>query len=130
MSPYLKKEVCILEFDNTRPIYLQIIDVIKKQIIRGELKPGDKVLSQRDFAEKIRVNPNTVQRAYKEMENMSILETIRGQGTFICSRPEMLKEIKSEMANEVLTTFISDMRSLGFETDEIRDIVNNSLKGE
>jgi len=119
-----------LEFDSTRPIYLQIIDVIKKQIIRGELKPGDKVLSQRDFAEKIRVNPNTVQRAYKEMESMSILETIRGQGTFICNRPEMLKEIKAEMANEILTTFISDMRSLGFETDEIRDIVNSSLKGE
>jgi GntR family transcriptional regulator len=109
---------------------MQIVDEIKKQIIRGELKPGDKVLSQRDLAEKIKVNPNTVQRAYKEMESMNILETIRGQGTFICNRPEMLKEIKSEMANKILINFITEMRSLGFKKEEIKLMVDSSLEKE
>ncbi|AOT69248.1 GntR family transcriptional regulator [Geosporobacter ferrireducens] len=112
-----------MEFDNSKPIYLQIIDDIKKQLIRGELKPGDKILSQRDFAQKIKVNPNTVQRAYREMENMNLVETIRGQGTFIYSREGMLDEIKEEMASRVLKNFLDEMYSLGFDNEKIIELV-------
>ncbi len=108
-----------MEFDNSRPIYLQIIDQIKKQLIRGELKVGDKVLSQREFAQKMKVNPNTVQRAYREMESMSLVETIRGQGTFVCDKPAILEEIKEEMAENTMRHFLNEMKSLGIDDERV-----------
>lgn len=112
-----------MEFDNSKPIYLQIVDEIKKQLIRGELKIGDKILSQREFAQKMKVNPNTVQRAYREMENMNLVESIRGQGTFICEKPGLLDEIKEEMAENAMRYFLKEMKSLGIEDEKIVESV-------
>lgn len=108
-----------MDFDKSRPIYQQIIAAYKKALVRGEIGPGDKILSQREYAEKIKVNPNTVQRAYREMEMMGMVETIRGQGTFIVPGQEIQSRIKKEMAEQVLTYFIEEMHSLGFSDDEI-----------
>ncbi|WP_099192736.1 GntR family transcriptional regulator [Tepidibacter mesophilus] len=112
-----------MEFDNSKPIYLQIIEDIKKKLIRGEIKPGDKIPSQRELAKDIKVNPNTVQRAYREMESINLVKALRGQGTFICDEEELLNEIKKEMANEVLIKFVEEMKSLGFKDDEVIDLV-------
>lgn len=112
-----------MDFDHGRPIYLQIIDYIKKQIITGNLKIGDKVPSQRELAQQLKVNPNTVQRAYREMENMQLAETIRGQGTFIVKRGELLKELQGEMAGTLLKNFILEMQSLGYDDQEILGLV-------
>ncbi len=104
-----------MKFDNSRPIYLQIIDEFKKKIIRAELKPGDKISSQREYAQMVRVNPNTVQRAYREMENLGMVETQRGQGTFIIAGEDMRQQMAWEMANNIIQHFILEMRSLGYE---------------
>jgi GntR family transcriptional regulator len=103
-----------VEFNASQPIYKQIINDYKKRLIRGELKPGDKIPSQREYAEKARVNPNTVQRAYREMESMNMVETVRGQGTFVCISSNRLDEIKMEMAVGLIDHFISEMESLGY----------------
>lgn len=116
-----------MEFDNTQPIYRQIIDNYKKQLIRGELRPGDKIPSQREYAEKARVNPNTVQRAYREMEVMQMVETQRGQGTFITANPEMLTIMKEEMATGVIGHFIKEMKSLGFTISEINHLLAQQI---
>lgn len=112
-----------MEFDNSKPIYIQIIEDIKKKLIRGEIKPGDKIPSQREFAKDMKVNPNTVQRAYREMENMGLVKTLRGQGTFIDDKEELLNEIKKDMASSILVKFIEDMRSLGIEDRETLDLI-------
>lgn len=112
-----------MEFDNSKPIYLQIIHNIKKQLIRGELKIGDKIVSQRELAQQLQVNPNTIQRAYREMENMELVETVRGQGTFICNRPQLLIQLKTEMAESVLRHFINEMKSLGFTDQQMLECV-------
>ena len=109
-----------MDFDLARPIYQQIIDEYKKKLIRGELRQGDKILSQREYAEKARTNPNTVQRAYREMENMKLVETVRGQGTFVCIAPEQLELIRNEMAGSVIELCVSEMKALGFTEQEIR----------
>lgn len=114
-----------MDFDHGKPIYLQIIDYIKKQIITGNLKIGDKVPSQRDLAQHLKVNPNTVQRAYREMENLQLTETIRGQGTFIVKRKELLKELQEEMASSLLKNFIIEMRSLGYDDQGILRLVKS-----
>lgn len=117
-----------MEFDAAQPIYRQIIDGYKKQLIRGELQPGDKIPSQREYAEKARVNPNTVQRAYREMEMMQMVETQRGQGTFITVSPEMLMTMKQETAKSVMSYFLNEMNELGFTSSEIRQLLDHELE--
>ncbi len=108
-----------VNFDASKPIYEQIIDQVKKMIVRDELKPGGKLPSQRDMAKMIEVNPNTIQRAYREMEVLELVETRRGKGTFVKEDESMFVNIKNEMARDAASKFIQEMRSLGYTTDEI-----------
>lgn len=122
-----------MEFNASQPIYKQIIDDFKKKLIRGELKEGDKIPSQREYAEQVRVNPNTVQRAYREMESMNMVETLRGQGTFISISADRLAEIKMEMAVDLVDYFISEMESLGYSREDMFKILEQEQsrsKGE
>ncbi|WP_350344220.1 GntR family transcriptional regulator [Proteinivorax tanatarense] len=115
-----------MDFDNSKPIYLQIIDHVKKEIIKEELKVGEKMPSQREMAQKLKVNPNTVQRAYREMESMNLIETYRGQGTFIIREQGLIKRLKAEMAEEILDNFLREMLSLGISKDEIIDFISKT----
>ncbi len=117
-----------MNFDNSQPIYMQIIDEYKKSIIRTEFKPGDKIPSQREYAQMVRVNPNTVQRAYREMENMGIVGTLRGQGTFITAGEQMRGQMAKEMAGKVMKHFITEMRSLGYEDGVIVNMLERDLE--
>lgn len=112
-----------MEFNASQPIYKQIIDDFKKKLIRSELKEGDKIPSQREYAEQVRVNPNTVQRAYREMESMNMVETLRGQGTYISISADRLEEIKMEMAVNLIDYFISEMASLGYSREDMFKIL-------
>jgi len=112
-----------LKLDQGRPIYQQIIDEFKRRIARGELGPGDRIPSQREFAAMAQVNPNTVQRAYREMEQERIAETLRGQGTFICSDPDLVARIREEMAERALVSFVEEMRALGYSRENVLDLV-------
>jgi GntR family transcriptional regulator len=105
----------VMAYDSSRPIFRQIIDDFQKQLVRGELKQGDKIPSQREYAEKARINPNTVQRAYREMETMHMVETLRGKGTYITVSEQMLADIKFNLAQKILDYFIREMESLGYD---------------
>lgn len=115
-----------LKLDQHSPIYLQIIDEFKRQIARGDLRPGDRIPSQRELAMMVQVNPNTVQRAYREMELMGITETLRGQGTFITQDPERLAAIRREMASRALVGFVQEMHALGYGRDEMIEMVRGT----
>jgi len=108
-----------LAFDPSRPIYRQIISGYLKKMIRGDLRRGDKIPSQREYAEIAKVNPNTVQRAYREMEQQDIVETVRGQGTFVKISDQSLERSKTEMAREYVRHYLLEMRELGFDDQEI-----------
>ena len=117
-----------IDFDAAYPIYEQVIEEIKKEIVRGELKPGAKLPSQRQLARKIEVNPNTVQRAYREMEQRGLVETKRGRGTFIKDDDQVMIEIKKDMAETAVIDFIEEMISLGFKRENILKKVEAKLK--
>jgi len=117
-----------IDFNAAYPIYEQVIEEIKKEIVRGELKPGAKLPSQRQLARKIEVNPNTVQRAYREMEQRGLVETKRGRGTFIKDDDQVMIEIKKEMAETAVIDFIEEMISLGFKRENILKKVEAKLK--
>ena len=119
-----------MEFEDNVPIYLQIVVLIKKRIIHGLLKPGDKIPSVRELAEEVKVNPNTISRAYQELERDKITETKRGMGTFISGDENMMEAIRSEFSASMVTRFIRDMRETGFSDEEILTLLASAIHKE
>jgi GntR family transcriptional regulator len=107
------------EFDASKPIYMQLAERINKKIIRNELGLGEKLPSVREMAVQSGVNPNTVQRTYSELERMGIVETRRGQGTFVTENKEVIKRLREQLKQEIMSEFVRNMKELGFTLDEI-----------
>lgn len=107
-------------FHSAEPIYLQLAERIKRQIVRGELQLGEKLPSVRDMALKANVNPNTVQRTYRELEGLKIVESKRGQGTFVTVDERVLQAIREEMKETEISHFVQVMREMGYSDDEIK----------
>ncbi|OAB43197.1 GntR family transcriptional regulator [Paenibacillus glacialis] len=116
-----------IEFDNNLPIYLQIMNYIKRQIVTGTLKSGDKILSVRELAAELQINPNTIQRTFQELEREEIVETRRGLGRYVTSEESKIMGIKKEMAGELLDRFINGMQELGFAEQDIVSIVAEAV---
>ncbi|KHF41086.1 GntR family transcriptional regulator [Halalkalibacter okhensis] len=115
-------------FQSSQPIYSQLAERIKKQILRGELKPGDKLPSVRDMGIQASVNPNTVQRTYRELEGMRIVETKRGQGTFVTDNDQILHEMREKLKEVEISTFVKGMHEMGYVNDEIEEGLKAYLK--
>ncbi|SFJ73673.1 GntR family transcriptional regulator [Thermoflavimicrobium dichotomicum] len=101
--------------DFSIPLYEQIVEQIRHAIARGEIALGTKLPSVREMAQKLKVNPSTVVRAYLELEHDGLCEKRRGQGTFITTSEETVYQIKRKLANEALEAFVQTMRSLGID---------------
>ena len=114
-------------FDENQPIYIQIMDLIKKQMISQELRPGEKLPSVRDMSKQLEVNPNTVQRAYIEMEREMLVYTKRGQGTFIIDEPKVALKLRQEMVLDRVARFVKEMEEFGFSHDELIKIIKRHL---
>ncbi|GMB07392.1 GntR family transcriptional regulator [Thermolongibacillus altinsuensis] len=107
------------EFDTTKPIYIQIIEKINKKIVRNEWKAGDKLPSVREMAVQTGVNPNTIQRTYSELERMGIVETRRGQGTFVTENMEVIEQLREQLKRDIVADFVRNMTELGFTLDDM-----------
>ncbi|WP_405097880.1 GntR family transcriptional regulator [Oceanobacillus sp. FSL H7-0719] len=107
-------------FHSSQPIYQQLAERIKKQILRGELTLGEKLPSVRDTGIEVNVNPNTVQRTYRELEAMHIVESRRGQGTFVTDDRVVLDSIREEMKLAVMNEFFQQMYEMGYSNEEIK----------
>ena len=114
-------------FDENIPIYLQIIDLIKKQLISNVLESGNLLPSVRELSKQLEVNPNTVQRAYTEMEREGLVYTRRGQGTFIVDEPETISKLKEEITARKIASFIKEMEEIGFSHNELLERISNYL---
>lgn len=104
------------------------MDFIKKEIVKGNLKRGEKLPSVRELAEKLKVNPNTVQKAYQELEREEIIFTLRGTGSFVNKDENKILKLKEDMAHEILKKFIKNMKDLNISDGEILDLVSKFLK--
>lgn len=118
------------EFENSKPIYMQIIDKINQQIIRGKISPGNKLPSVREMAVQMGVNPNTIQRTYSELERMEIVETRRGQGTFVTENIDLIKELKIRLQMDIIEAFVINMKELGFTEEEMLSGLHEFIKGK
>jgi DNA-binding transcriptional regulator YhcF (GntR family) len=117
----------MMEFKNHIPIYTQIVDLIKFDFVAGELKPGDKLDSVRDYALKLKVNPNTVQKAYQEIERLGLAESKRGLGTFMTEDITVRDSVLEELAIAYTAEYILNMRNLGYGTNQIFEQLRNKL---
>lgn len=117
-------------FQSSQPIYSQLADRIKKQILRGELKSGDKLPSVREMGILVSVNPNTVQRTYRELEGVGIVETKRGQGTFVTESEEILTMMREQLKQEGISQFVKGMHEMGYSNEEIATGLQAFLKNE
>lgn len=112
-----------LKLDPARPLYLQIIEALQRAVARGELKPGDQVPSQRELAQRLNINPNTVQRAYREMEYMGLVKTARGTGTFLSDDAGMAARMRDRMAAEAVEAMFSALGDLGYTRNRAAQLV-------
>lgn len=105
-------------FDNNLPIYVQLVDELKKYIVSGEIKPGEKLMSVRDLANVAKVNPNTMQKALVELENAGLLYTERTSGRYVTKDISKITEIKNAYAKKLAQDYIFNMQKIGISKDE------------
>lgn len=119
-----------INFKDNIPIYIQILNLIKKKIVCGDINGGDKLPSVRELASELKVNPNTIQRTYQELERDGLTYTQRGMGRFVTEDKEIINTMKKNMARDVIDKFLSDMKQLGFDNLEIAEIVSSEINEE
>ena len=98
--------------DPTRPIYLQIIEEIKKRTVRGLYKTGEQLPSVRELAKEIGVNPNTIARVYMELEREGFILTRRGQGSFITEESGRIEKEREKLADDAIKRFIKEITDI------------------
>lgn len=117
-------ELDLIEFDNKRPVYIQIIEFIKKQIVNENLALGEKIPSVRELAGNLSVNVNTIQKSYKELEREGVTITKRGMGSFVTEDKDVIIKLKKDMAETIVDDFLKDMNDIGYDKNQIISILN------
>jgi len=118
-----------LNFDNNIPIYIQLVEYLKKDIILGKFKSGERLPSVRDLALSLKVNPNTMQKALMELEEQKLIYTERTNGKYVTEDKKIIDKIKKEYAKEVTNKYLCNRKSIGFNKDEVINYINE-LGGE
>jgi GntR family transcriptional regulator len=115
--------------DSAVPIYLQIVHAVKHQVATGRLKPGAQLPTVRELATTLRVNPNTVARAYDHLDSDSVITTQQGRGTYVRERPDgvHLARVRQEQLKALTDGIIGKALSMGYTADEVRDAFDAQL---
>ena len=104
--------------DNNRPIYLQLVERIQMDIVSGVYHAGDKLPSVRELAADAAVNPNTLQKAFTELERSGLVYTQRTNGRYITEDQERISRVREELARECTQSYLSNIRRLGYEREQ------------
>ena len=118
------------QFSNDAPIYTQLIQQVKVGIVTGAFPPGERLPSVRDLATEAGVNPNTMQRALAELERDGLVYSQRTAGRFVTEDKAMINAAKRSLAQRHVKTFLESTARLGFQRDEIIDLISKELGEE
>ena len=116
--------------NSDRPIYAQILERIQMQIVAGVYQPGTKIPSVRELAADAGVNPNTMQKALAELERSGLVMTQRTSGRVVTEDLNMIKETRNQLAGEQVRDFVKRMKDLGFDREDIIDLLRKETGGE
>ena len=112
-----------MKFEDNIPIYQQIIEFIKLKLITKEWEAEQKLPSVRDMAVQLGVNPNTIQRAYMELEREEYIYSKRGMGNFVTGDNKKIESLSEKAAEKIVNDFIREMKKMGFNTEDIISLI-------
>lgn len=118
------------DLNSDRPIYAQLVERIQKQILSGQYPPGGRLPSVRELAAVAAVNPNTMQKAFTELERSGLIVTQRTNGRTVTEDKELLGKIRQELVKEHVDTFFHGIKELGFTEQDAIDLVKKRVEGE
>lgn len=116
------------DFDDRTPIYKQIYSLFSRSFARGLIKTGERIPSIRDMALHLKVNANTMQRVYQELERDGLINPKRGTGYFFTEEEAMVEKVSTKMAQESVSRFLAEMRALGFADKDIVNELSQQIK--
>lgn len=118
------------DLDADRPIYAQLVERIQMQIVSGYYPPGGRLPSVRDLAAIAAVNPNTMQKAFAELERSGLIVTQRTNGRTVTEDEELIKNIKSGLAKDQVRNFFEKMKELGYTEHEVVELLERQVEEE
>ena len=118
------------EFQDHLPIYAQLMDTLKRRIITGRYLPGEKLPSVRELAAEAGINPNTVQRAFSELEREGLIYTQRATGKYVTENADEIKSAREALARTQVADFLRAMQSLGFSVGDVIVLLQSFKESE
>ena len=115
-------------FDNDRPIYVQIVESVEQNIVTGKYKCGDKLPTVRELASEYKINPNTVQRSFTELESLGIVKSEGTVGRYVTDDRKIINNLKKNIIHEKIGNFMKDMETLDISVEETIEFIKS--KGE
>ena len=116
------------KFNNRDPVYVQVIQHFKEQMAKGYYEPGQEIPSRRELANTLKINPNTAQRAYKEMEEQGLIFTEGNLPSRITKDEQMLKRVREELIGEAVDQFVHSVQTINVELPEVLDLVKDAYE--
>lgn len=117
-----------MQFDSKVPIYIQVLNDIKQKIISGKLKAGDKLPSNRELALIYKINPNTVQRVYRELEQEKLCFSKRGIGMFITEDEAICKKMKEDSLEKIIADFVGKIKAMNISKEEFLKLAEENWR--
>ncbi len=120
-----------LDFRSNEPIYVQIARQIEQLVANGELKLGDQLPTVRELATELRINFNTVSRAYRILDESRLISTQRGRGTYIWDEPteETMQNLRKKSLEELANNYLSQAMQLGYSQLEAKEMLQKLIDG-
>ena len=119
-----------LDYRDVRPLYAQLTDKIRQQISGGVLVQGDKLPSVRELAVELSINPNTIQRAYSQLEKTGVIYSVKGKGNFVAADPKRLREEKMEQILQEMEKLLRQALALGVGGERMENWLHSLLEKE
>ncbi|SEQ36266.1 GntR family transcriptional regulator [Piscibacillus halophilus] len=119
-----------IQFNNRDPVYVQVVRHFKNQIAKGFLQPGQAIPSRRELANQLKINPNTAQRAYKEMEEEGLIKTEKNQPSRVTSNESILQDLRDELIIQAVNEFVTSVKSINVPLDDALTLVKQKYEGE
>ena len=117
-----------LDLRSGKPIYEQIVDKFKELIVNQVLETDEKLPSVRELAQQLTINPNTIQKAYRELENQELIYSVKGRGSFVNAISTQVDPQEVKQMQEELKKLLTEAQYIGMTADEIRNVVEQQLR--
>lgn len=117
-------------FNNREPVYIQVVRHFKEKISVGKLKQGEEIPSRRELARILKINPNTVQRAYKEMEDEQLIYTEGNSPSKVTTDEKVIEFVRKELLMNAVDSFITSIRPINLSIDEVLEVVKEKYEAK